>query len=82
MPSGRVERANPSYFLMSGGSWRRGGGTIYAAFILPPEYAGFEGCTALGWAYYALFPAVRLWRFWAAVCGGWVAGVFAPLRGI
>jgi len=46
MPSGRVERANPSYFLMSGGSWRRGGGTIYTAFMLPPEYAGLEGCTA------------------------------------
>ena len=46
VPCIQVERANPSFFLMSGGSWRRGGGTIYAAFILPPEYAGFEGCTA------------------------------------
>jgi hypothetical protein len=40
-----LTRAQPAW---AGEARRRGGGTIYAAAVLPPERAGLEGCAALG----------------------------------
>jgi hypothetical protein len=36
----------------------KGGGTIYAAVTLPPEYDGLEGCAALGGLSTMGFPTV------------------------
>ena len=40
--------ANHPFFLMRGGSWRRGGGIKHATTIPPPNHEGLEGCAAWG----------------------------------